>query len=220
MEKVVFVLRKAVEGDISGIQEITREAFKMYMENAGLTGTISALEESYEDIKRDIKTKEVFVAVLNGVIIGSVRVELRADKTAYLSRFGVGLAYQNMGFLLMISTGNPVLLLLGFLFTGLSRGSISNFNNTVVNEVSNSSPAALNFLHSIFAVGALIAPFLVILCTRVFGDTGWRVSAGIIVALGVVCIYLFSKMKIHEIKTLLIFFSLNKVVICQQSNRL
>jgi MFS family permease len=62
------------------------------------------------------------------------------------------------GFLLMISTGNPLLLLLAFLFTGISRGSISNFNNSIVNEVSNSSAAAINFLHSVFAVGALLAP--------------------------------------------------------------
>lgn len=104
-----------------------------------------------------------------------------------------------MGFLIMILTGNPVLLILAFLFTGLSRGSISNFNNTIVNEVSNSSPAALNFLHSIFAVGALSAPFLVILCTNIGGDKGWKIAAGVIVVLAIISIYLFSKMKIDDI---------------------
>lgn len=103
-----------------------------------------------------------------------------------------------LGFLIMIFNGNPVLLILGFLFTGLSRGSISNFNNTVVNEVSNSSPAALNFLHSIFAVGALTAPFLVILCTKLFGDMGWKASAIVIIVLAVISIFLFSKMKMDE----------------------
>jgi MFS transporter, FHS family, glucose/mannose:H+ symporter len=105
-----------------------------------------------------------------------------------------------MGFSIMILTGNPVLLILGFLFTGLSRGSISNFNNTVVNEVSNSSPSALNFLHSIFAIGALSAPFLVILCTNILGDTGWKASAAVIVVLGVISIFLFSKMKIDDVQ--------------------
>lgn len=103
-----------------------------------------------------------------------------------------------MGFLLMIFTGNPLLLILGFLFTGLSRGSISNFNNTVVNEVSNSSPAALNFLHSIFAIGALSAPFLVIFCTNILGNKGWKASAAVIVVLGVISIFLFSRMKIDD----------------------
>jgi fucose permease len=103
-----------------------------------------------------------------------------------------------MGFLIMVTTGNPVLLLLGFLFTGLSRGSISNFNNSVVNEVSNSSPAALNILHSIFAIGALAAPFLVIACTYVAGDLGWKIAAGIIIVLGIVSIILFARIEIEE----------------------
>lgn len=88
-----------------------------------------------------------------------------------------------MGFSIMIITGNPVLLILGFLFTGLSRGSISNFNNTVVNEVSNSSSVALNILHSIFAIGALSSPFLVILCTNIAGERGWKIAAGVIIFL-------------------------------------
>jgi len=103
-----------------------------------------------------------------------------------------------MGFAIMILTGNPVLLILGFLFTGLSRGSISNFNNTVVNEVSNSSPAALNFLHSIFAVGALMAPFLVIICTNLAGEKGWKIAALVIIVLAIISIFLFSKMKIDD----------------------
>lgn len=103
-----------------------------------------------------------------------------------------------VGFTIMILTGNPVLLILGFLFTGLSRGSISNFNNTVVNEVSNSSPAALNILHSIFAIGALSAPFLVIVSTKIAGDFGWKLASIVIIFLAVVSILLFAKMKIDD----------------------
>jgi N-acetylglutamate synthase-like GNAT family acetyltransferase len=97
MEKKVLMVRKAVEGDIPKILEITREAFKMYVEGAGIVGTIAALEETYEDVKRDIETKEVFVALLDESIVGSVRIEIKPDKTAYLSRFGVGTAYQKNG---------------------------------------------------------------------------------------------------------------------------
>lgn len=101
-----------------------------------------------------------------------------------------------IGFLIMILTGNPGLLLLGFLFTGISRGSISNFNNAVVNEVSNSSPSALNFLHSIFAVGALLSPFLVILCTSIDKNNGWKIAAIVIICLALISVLLFSKIKI------------------------
>ena len=104
-----------------------------------------------------------------------------------------------MGFLIMILTGNPVLLIIGFTFTGISRGSISNFNNTVVNEVSHSSSSALNFLHSIFAVGALLAPFLVILCTNIDGDNGWKIASIVIIILTSISILLFSKMKIDDV---------------------
>lgn len=97
MEETFFVVRKAVEEDIPEIQRITREAFRAYAESAGIKGTIDALEETCEDVKRDIETKEVFVALLNGSVVGSVRVEVRPDNTAYLSRLGVMPANHNYG---------------------------------------------------------------------------------------------------------------------------
>lgn len=97
MEEMVFVVRKAVEEDVPQIQEITREAFEAYIEGAGINGTVSALQETCLDIKNDINTKLVLVAISNGLIIGSVRVEIKPDKSAYLCRFGVGINYQNNG---------------------------------------------------------------------------------------------------------------------------
>lgn len=97
MEKMHFVVRKAVEEDAPYIQEITREAFKMYLESAGINGTLPALQETCEDIVEDINSKECFVALLNGEIIGSVRVEIREDGSAYLSRFGVEASQQSHG---------------------------------------------------------------------------------------------------------------------------
>jgi len=131
--------------------------------------------------------------LISGFIAGVLPLYLGRKKSImFLCSFVV------MGFTIMILTGNPVLLIIGFTFTGLSRGSISNFNNTTVNELSNSSPAALNFLHSIFAIGALSAPFLVILCTSMAGDIGWKIAAGVIIILAIISIFLFSKMKIKD----------------------
>lgn len=92
-----FEVRKATFDDIEEIQKITKEAFTRYIELAGITGTIDALEETYEDIKKDIETKEVFIAYINGFAVGSARIEIFPDKTAYLSRFGVRTEYQNNG---------------------------------------------------------------------------------------------------------------------------
>ncbi|WP_071131801.1 MFS transporter [Enterococcus timonensis] len=109
-------------------------------------------------------------------------------------------SFVTAGFLLMITTGNPFLLILSFLFTGLSRGSISNFNNSVVNEISNSSASALSFLHSIFAIGALLAPYLVIAAVQLLGFDGWKMSGVVIIILTLISLFLFSKMEMPEVK--------------------
>jgi len=67
------------------------------MKDTGLTGTMEALEESLEDIKKDIETKEVFIAIIDDVPVGTIRVQILPDNTAYISRFGVRLQYHNMG---------------------------------------------------------------------------------------------------------------------------
>ncbi len=107
-------------------------------------------------------------------------------------------SFVTVGFLIMVTTGSTLLLLTAFLFTGLSRGSVSNFNNTMVNEVSDSSPSALNFLHSIFAVGAILAPLVVIFSTKLVGINGWRLTSAIIIVMTFTSLLLFSRMKIKE----------------------
>ena len=92
-----FVIRKAVAQDAPAIKVIMQESFKKYMTDTGLTGSMEALQESDEDIARDIQTKEVYIAVIDGVAVGSVRVQLFPDHTAYLTRFGVKLSYHNIG---------------------------------------------------------------------------------------------------------------------------
>lgn len=92
----LFQVRLATYEDIPFIINITREAFKKYQEMAG-TDHIAALEETYEDVKQDINTKIVLLALSDGEPVGSVRVEIFPDQTAYLSRFGVKMGSQNNG---------------------------------------------------------------------------------------------------------------------------
>jgi fucose permease len=93
-----------------------------------------------------------------------------------------------IGFMLMTLTGNPVLLIVAFAFTGIGRGSLSNITNVVVSEISGNKSAALNLLHASFAVGAFLAPFLAILSTTVFG-VHWRVAAWVLVCLEVSALF-------------------------------
>lgn len=87
-----------------------------------------------------------------------------------------------LAFLLMVFTGNPILLLLAFLMTGLNRGAVSNFNNGIINEIATGKGWALNLLHSVFAIGAFIAPFIALFFTRNNPD-GWIYAALILAAL-------------------------------------
>jgi len=92
-----FIIRKAQLEDAEEIQKITKEAFKKYMMDAGLTGTMEALEESLDDIIKDIENKEVFIAIIDNIPVGTIRLEILPDNTAYISRFGVRLDYHNIG---------------------------------------------------------------------------------------------------------------------------
>ena len=97
MNRGVLIIRKAVQADVPSIQKITREAFEAYVTCAGIPGNMAALSEGSEDIEKDIETKHCFVVEFNGTVVGSVRIEIREDNTAYLSRFGVAVECQNHG---------------------------------------------------------------------------------------------------------------------------
>ena len=92
----MFRIRLADESDITDIMKITREAFLKYKELAGLDH-IEALDETYEDVKQDIETKIVLLALSDNEPVGSVRVEVLPDKTAELTRFAVKVTSQNNG---------------------------------------------------------------------------------------------------------------------------
>jgi N-acetylglutamate synthase-like GNAT family acetyltransferase len=97
MKKVAIVVRKAEEGDIPQIQDVSKEAFDIYAEGAGITAIVGSLNETFDYLKEEIQKKLVLVALLDNVVIGTVRVEVWNDKTAYLSRFGVRGEYQSKG---------------------------------------------------------------------------------------------------------------------------
>ena len=92
----LFQVRMANYDDIPAIMNITREAFVKYQQMSGVQN-LAALEESYNDVKKDIDTKVVLIALSDGEPVGSVRVEVFPDKTAYLSRFAVKVTSQNNG---------------------------------------------------------------------------------------------------------------------------
>ena len=81
-------IKEASPADAPAILGIMQDAFYKYEHDLGMTGHVTALKETEEDIERDIREKTVLVGYINGVAVGSVRVEIMGD-LAYLSRFGV-----------------------------------------------------------------------------------------------------------------------------------
>lgn len=95
-----FIIRRALPNgeDAVAVKQVMDDAFTKYMEDTGLHGTMEALEEHPDDILRDIHCKYVYLAFVDGVPVGSIRVALNESaKSAYISRFGVCRGYQNIG---------------------------------------------------------------------------------------------------------------------------
>ena len=92
-----FEVKAAAEEDIPAIHKITNDAFLKYCENAGLDYNSEALTETYDDIRNDIKTKNVFVVRIDDEPVGAVRIEILPNNEAYLSRFAVASTNRNSG---------------------------------------------------------------------------------------------------------------------------
>jgi N-acetylglutamate synthase-like GNAT family acetyltransferase len=92
-----FNIRKAVLQDSKAIQNILVKAFSKYKEVTNLPHDVEAMNESIKDIENDILNNYVFIALIDNIPVGTVRLKFFNDKTAYLSRFAVNLDYHNIG---------------------------------------------------------------------------------------------------------------------------
>lgn len=92
-----FIIRKATIEDAPAIATIIQESFKKYMQDTGLSVMMDALTESIATIEADIAEKEVYIALIDNNPVGTIRIKIMPDKSAYISRFGVMLDYHNIG---------------------------------------------------------------------------------------------------------------------------
>lgn len=90
-----LIIRQAVEQDAAAIHNILQEAFQEYGRIIGQI-RLDALQETVDDIRREIAEKAVFVAAIDDEIVGTVRLDIHKDR-AYLSRFAVGRSSRNIG---------------------------------------------------------------------------------------------------------------------------
>ena len=99
---------------------------------------------------------------------------------------------------LLVSMGIGGAAILPFICTmiGFSRGGNSNFSNTMMSTLpGNKSAIGYNLLHGAYAVGAVISPIALILCTR-NNDAGWRYMTAGIVVLCLIQVLVYAKMEL------------------------
>ncbi len=92
-----ITLTRAVEADAPDILRVTKQAFDIYAKEVRKRESIAALYETLEDVQRDITEKYVYVARIDGELVGSVRFALCGEGMAYLSRFSMLPEVQNLG---------------------------------------------------------------------------------------------------------------------------
>ena len=108
--------------------------------------------------------------------VGMIAMNLIASYSAIL--FGLKRAYMLqhalviIGLIVVTLSGNPFLLILGMAFIGFARGSTANYSNQIVNDITKSDSGFMNLVGVFFALGACIAPFVMLFSSSNAGN--WR----------------------------------------------
>lgn len=96
MDKQLLIERASIE-DAENISSLIRRSFTLYQEALGGNIPVAALTESAADVVRDIAKNIVYVARLNGKVVGSIRCEFLSKDLGYIYRFGVDPDINNNG---------------------------------------------------------------------------------------------------------------------------
>lgn len=102
-----------------------------------------------------------------------------------------------LGYFMLTLCGLPAWLFLAFVLIGFGRGSVTNFDNRMVNQLSGGSPAAANLLHSSFAIGAIAAPMVFLGLRNGFS---WQMGLSFVILCGCISVFNFSQMKLKNDK--------------------
>lgn len=95
--------------------------------------------------------------------------------------------------------GTPGVMITAFLMTGIAKGGNSNFSNTMVSTLPGESSAiGYNLIHGGYAIGAMLSPIILVLITGVWSENGWRIMAGLLAAISLAQVAVYSTMPIPE----------------------
>lgn len=127
-------------------------------------------------------------------ITGYLPTYIGRRKTVLLTAVWMAVAF----FLVAFGVGGAAALPLACLMIGIARGGNTNFSNTMMSTLpGEKSAVGFNLLHGAFAMGAVLSPLALIACARI-SNRGWRYMAMGIVALCLVQILVYARMRLPQ----------------------
>ena len=90
-----FIIRQATVDDAPAFHAILQASFEEYRRITGVND-LDALKETVDDIRKQIEQKTVYIAAIDGKIVGTLRLSINNDE-ACLSRFAVDPDNRNIG---------------------------------------------------------------------------------------------------------------------------
>lgn len=100
-------------------------------------------------------------------------------KSVLVTAFWMAAAY----LIFTTGLGGALLLPAACFMTGIAKGGNANFANTMMSTLpGKKASVGYNLAHGAYAVGALLAPLLIVACTRTVSD-GWRTAAAVLLGL-------------------------------------
>lgn len=88
---------KAKTKDVETVLSIRKDAFAFYQESISPTALIDALTETAEEVYHQITDTDVYLLLDNQNAVGTIRVSIKIDGTAKISRFGFISSYRDKG---------------------------------------------------------------------------------------------------------------------------
>ncbi|MCL2059535.1 MAG: GNAT family N-acetyltransferase [Oscillospiraceae bacterium] len=92
-----LIIRKAVKADAPYILDILSDSFGQYIKQSFIPLRLEDMLDDIISIERDIENIDVFIALIDGVPVGTVRVATREGAPAMLTKLGVVSGYNNIG---------------------------------------------------------------------------------------------------------------------------
>ena len=152
------------------------------------------LPQLKQDYMVDYKTGAAMMAVKS---VGYFCMGLMANiLPRYIGIKKTYLIFSNLSFiglLLMTLTGNPFLLLIDMMMIGLAQGLSGTLTDQMVNNLTDNNASALNLLTAFYAIGACLAPLIVLIC-----GVSWKIALYIVVILGVINFLLSFRVSFDE----------------------